>query len=214
MLFGDQLLVVLARDVLRTHPGATIIADVKASQVLFDEIAEAGGVPLMWKTGHSLIKAKMAETGCPARRRDVGPHRSSPTAGTASTTRCMPACGCSASWRAWTASCRRCARRCRTWSTRRNCVSTADEARKFKVIEEVAARLKSEGARVSDIDGVRVRTEDGWWLLRASNTQAVLVARAEASTTEGLERLKAALVAQLEGSGIAAPDFSGAQAGH
>ena len=65
ILFGDQLLVMLARDVLRTHPGATIIADVKASQVLFDEVGRAGGKPLMWKTGHSLIKAKMAETGAP-----------------------------------------------------------------------------------------------------------------------------------------------------
>ena len=65
ILFGDQLLVLLARDVLREHPGATIIADVKASQVLFDEVARAGGNPLMWRTGHSLIKAKMAETGSP-----------------------------------------------------------------------------------------------------------------------------------------------------
>ena len=65
ILFGDQLLVVLARDVLKSHPGGTVIADVKASQVLFDEIAKAGGKPLMWKTGHSLIKAKMAETGSP-----------------------------------------------------------------------------------------------------------------------------------------------------
>ena len=65
ILFGDQLMVLLARDVLREHPGATIIADVKASQVLFDEIARAGGNPLMWRTGHSLIKAKMAETGSP-----------------------------------------------------------------------------------------------------------------------------------------------------
>ncbi len=65
ILFGDQVMVLLARDVLRTHPGATIIADVKASQVLFDEVARAGGTPLMWKTGHSLIKAKMAETKAP-----------------------------------------------------------------------------------------------------------------------------------------------------
>ena len=65
MLLGDQLMVVLARDVLRTHPGATIIADVKASQVLYDEIAKAGGEPLMFKTGHSLIKAKMAEIKSP-----------------------------------------------------------------------------------------------------------------------------------------------------
>jgi phosphomannomutase len=89
-----------------------------------------------------------------------------------------------------------------------------DDTRKFTVIEEVAARLRQVGATVSDIDGVRVTTPDGWWLLRASNTQAVLVARAEARDEAGLERLKAALVAQLEASGLAAPDFSGANAGH
>ncbi|HEV7543626.1 MAG TPA: phosphomannomutase/phosphoglucomutase, partial [Reyranella sp.] len=65
ILWGDQLLVLWARDVLKTHPGATIIADVKASQVLFDEIARAGGKPMMFKTGHSLIKSKMAEIGAP-----------------------------------------------------------------------------------------------------------------------------------------------------
>jgi phosphomannomutase len=89
-----------------------------------------------------------------------------------------------------------------------------DDLRKFGLIEEVAARLKQDGATVSDIDGVRVSTPDGWWLLRASNTQAVLVARAEAKDEAGLERLKAALAAQLEASGLAAPDFSGEHAGH
>jgi len=88
------------------------------------------------------------------------------------------------------------------------------DTRKFQVIEEVAARLKAAGATLSDIDGVRVQTDDGWWLLRASNTQAVLVARAEASSEAGLERLKAALVRQLQASGLAAPDFSAANAGH
>src|ERR1700730_289043 len=65
ILWGDQILAILAEDVLRASPGATIIADVKASQVLFDEIARLGGEPLMWRTGHSLIKAKMDETGAP-----------------------------------------------------------------------------------------------------------------------------------------------------
>ena len=64
------------------------------------------------------------------------------------------------------------------------------------------------------VDGVRVLTEDGWWLLRASNTQAVLVARCEATSEAGLERLKAGLVEQLTASGLAAPDFSGENAGH
>ncbi len=213
ILWGDQLLVVLARDVLRSHPGGTIIADVKASQVLFDEVARAGGTPLMWRTGHSLIKSKMAETGSPlagemsghvffadkwygfddalyAAIRLLGIVARLP--GKLSAVRdALP----------------------RTVSTpelRFNC----DDERKFAVIEEVAGRLREAGAEVSAIDGVRVRTPEGWWLLRASNTQAVLVARCEAATDAGLETLKSALVAQLEASGLDAPDFSGENAGH
>ncbi|QYU69869.1 hypothetical protein J4558_07010 [Leptolyngbya sp. 15MV] len=79
---------------------------------------------------------------------------------------------------------------------------------------ELKDRLAAEGAKVNDVDGVRVLTPDGWWLLRASNTQAVLVARAEAGTAEGLERLKAQIARQVEASGLAAPDFSGTHAGH
>jgi phosphomannomutase len=213
ILFGDQLLVVLARDVLQTHPGATIIADVKASQVLFDEVAKAGGVPLMWKTGHSLIKTKMAETGSPlagemsghiffadrwygfddalyAAVRTLG--IVARMDGTLSAVRqALPHV-------------------INTPEIRFDC----DDRRKFGVIQEVAARLAAEGANVSDTDGVRVQTPDGWWLLRASNTQAVLVARCEASSPEGLDRLKAALAAQLIASGLAEPDFSGSNAGH
>jgi phosphomannomutase len=213
ILFGDQLLVVLARDVLRAHPGATIIADVKASQVLFDEVARAGGVPLMWKTGHSLIKAKMAEIGSPlagemsghtffadkwygfddalyaaVRLLGILARADAPLSRTRAE---LPVV-------------------LNTPELRFDC----DDRRKFTVVEEVAGRLRAAGAKVSDIDGVRVQTEDGWWLLRASNTQAVLVARVEASGPEGLERLKADLAAQLAASGLAAPDFSGANAGH
>ena len=74
ILWGDQLMAILAADVLARHPGATIIADVKASQVLFDEIARLGGVPLMWRTGHSLIKQKMKDVGSPLGRRDERPY--------------------------------------------------------------------------------------------------------------------------------------------
>jgi phosphomannomutase len=213
ILFGDQLMVVLARDVLHERPGATIIADVKASQVLFDEIARAGGKPLMWKTGHSLIKAKMAEIGCPlagemsghiffadrwygfddalyAAVKLLGIVARSPKKLSEVRSELPQVVN--------------------TPELRFEC----DDHRKFKVIEEVAARLRAEGARVSEIDGVRVLTDDGWWLLRASNTQAVLVARAEAKSEAGLERLKVALVKQLAASGLAAPDFSGANAGH
>jgi phosphomannomutase len=213
ILFGDQIMVVLARDVLKTHPGGTIIADVKASQVLFDEIAKAGGVPLMWKTGHSLIKAKMAETG-------------SPLAGEMSghiffndrwygfddaLYAAVRTLGIVARMDGKLSAVRAALPHViNTPEVRFDC----DDARKFAVIEEVAARLSAEGTKVSATDGVRVQTADGWWLLRASNTQAVLVARCEATTAAGLERLKAALVGQLAASGLAAPDFSGSHSGH
>ena len=89
-----------------------------------------------------------------------------------------------------------------------------DEARKFAAVDEVLHALRADGVALNDTDGVRVDTPDGWWLLRASNTQAVLVARCEAKSEEGLERLKASLSEQLQASGLAAPDFSGENAGH
>ncbi len=213
MLLGDQLMVVLSRDVLREHPGATIIADVKASQVLYDEIAKAGGKPLMYKTGHSLIKAKMAEIDAPFAGEmsghifyadkwygfDDALYVAVRLMGIVArmdgklsdVTRSLPHV-------------------VNTPELRFNC----DDVRKFEVIAEVAGRLREQGASVNDIDGVRVQTDDGWWLLRASNTQAVLVARAEAHDAAGLERLKTALVEQLTASGLEAPDFSGENAGH
>src|SRR5271166_3385565 len=213
ILFGDQLMVLLGRDVLKSRPGATIIADVKASQVLFDEIARAGGTPLMWKTGHSLIKAKMAESG-------------SPLAGEMSGHVFFADKwygfddALYAAVRLLGIVARMDGKLSEVHRALPHVVNTpelrfaCDDQRKFTVIEEVAGRLKKAGAKVADVDGVRVLTDDGWWLLRASNTQPVLVARAEAKEAAGLERLKAALVEQLQASGLEAPDFSGAQSGH
>ncbi len=213
IMFGDQLMVVLARDVLRQHPGATIIADVKASQVLFDEVVRAGGKPLMWRTGHSLIKSKMAEIGSPLAGEmsghiffadhwygfDDALYAAVRTLGIVARMDCALSAVRDALPHV-----------VNTPEVRFDC----DDRRKFAVVQEVAARLRAEGASVSDVDGVRVNTADGWWLLRASNTQAVLVARAEATTSDGLDRLKQALVHQLEASGLASPDFSGSHAGH
>ena len=213
ILFGDQLLVVLARDILRERPGATIIADVKASQVLFDEIGRAGGNPLMWKTGHSLIKAKMAETGSPLAGEMSGhiflaDHWYGFDDALYAGVRLLGVLA--RSGEKLSAVRDALPQVINTPEVRFDC----DDTRKFTVIEEVAARLRAEGAKVSETDGVRVLTNDGWWLLRASNTQAVLVARAEAVTDAGLERLKAALVKQLAASGLPPPDFSGGHAGH
>jgi phosphomannomutase len=212
ILFGDQFLILMARDVLKSHPGGTIIADVKASQVLFDEIAKAGGTPLMWKTGHSLIKSKMAEL-------------KSPLAGEMSghiffndkwygfddaLYAAVRLLGIVARGSETVASFRQSLPQVlNTPELRFDCA----EDRKFEVVKEVAARLKAAGEKVSDTDGVRVNTADGWWLLRASNTQAVLVARAESGTEAGLETLKAVLAAQLAASGLT-PDFSAENAGH
>ena len=80
-----------------------------------------------------------------------------------------------------------------------------DETRKFAVVDEVRSRLRAAGADMNDVDGVRVTTRDGWWLLRASNTQDVLVARCESRDPDGLSRLKSALVAELGRSGVDAP---------
>ena len=213
ILAGDQLLVILARDVLRDHPGATIIADVKASQVLFDEVTLAGGVPLMWRTGHSLIKAKMAELGAPLAGEMSG-HVFFADRWYGFDDALYAAVrllGIVARMDGKLSAVRDALPHVlNTPELRFDCPDT----RKFAVIEEVAARLKQEGAVVSSIDGVRVSTPEGWWLLRASNTQAVLVARAEAKTEDGLEGLKVALVRQLEASGLAAPDFSGENTGH
>jgi phosphomannomutase len=79
------------------------------------------------------------------------------------------------------------------------------DEQKFAVVDRVKARLEAEGAAVNGIDGVRVTTADGWWLLRASNTQDVLVARCESTSEEGLKRLKSDLVAQLIQSGVTPP---------
>jgi len=201
VVWGDQLLSILAEPVLREVPGATIIADVKASQALFDRVAELGGQPLMWKTGHSLIKSKMKETGAPlagemsghiffkhlwygfddaiyAAIRLIG--AVSQLGGSLTDLRsAMPPMINTPEMR-----------------------FQVDESRKFPVVREVLDRLAASGAEVDRTDGARVSTADGWWLLRASNTQDVLVARAEAKDEAGLQRLVAQIDEQLALSGL------------
>ena len=206
IVWGDQLLAIYAKEVLATHPGAVIIADVKASQVLFDEIARLGGQPLMFKTGHSLIKAKMAETNSPLAGEMSGHiFFADKWYGFDDALYCgvRLAALVSKSGESLAAIVDRLPTVFNTPETRFD----VEASRKFQVIGEVKARLAADPTnQVNDIDGVRVNTPDGWWLARASNTQEVLVARAEASTLEGLDRLKAQLVEQLGLSGISPPE--------
>jgi phosphomannomutase len=207
-LWGDQILQILAEDVLASAPGSTIIADVKASQGLFDEIQRMGGQPLMWKTGHSLVKTKMAETQAPlagemsghiffadkyygfddalyaaVRLLGIVARMGEPLSARAAR---MP-------------------QMINTPELRFDC---SDE-KKFAVVENVRAQAKASGAPVSEVDGVRVTTAHGWWLLRASNTQAVLVARAEADSTAHLaetqDAMRAVLSKALSTAGLPLP---------
>jgi phosphomannomutase len=201
VIWGDQLLMILAEPVLQELPGATLIADVKASQTFFDRVAELGGQPLMWKTGHSLIKSKMKETGAPLAGEMSGhiffKHRwYGFDDALYAAVRLIEAV--SASGKSLT----------ELKDAMPKAVATpelrfqVDESRKFAIVDEVRDRLASDGAKVDATDGVRVSTSDGWWLLRASNTQDVLVARAEAKDEAGVERLVAQIDDQLARSGV------------
>ena len=201
IIWGDQLLAIFAEDVLTRHPGATIIADVKASRALFDRVAELGGKPLMWKTGHSLVKSKMKET-------------KSPLAGEMSG-HIFFADGYYGFDDALYGAIRLIAASARLGKSVTQLrgempamVNTpelrfqVDESRKFAAIQEIEQRLARSDLIVDATDGVRVTTPDGWWLLRASNTQDVLVARAESDDKAGLDRLVAQIDEQLAKSGI------------
>lgn len=209
IVWGDQLLMIYAEDVLARHPGATVIADVKASRALFDHVAAHGGQPLMWKTGHSLIKSKMKQTGSPLAGEMSGHVFFADTY-----------YGYDDALYAGVRLIVAAARLGRSVTELRGAMPAmintpelrfqVDESRKFAVIGEVKARLAGTDAVVDDTDGVRVTSDDGWWLLRASNTQDVLVARAESESEAGLARLMAQIDAQLAASGLE----RGPQAGH
>ena len=203
---GDQLMQILAAEVLPRHQGAPIIADVKASQALFDEIARLGGEPVMWKTGHSLIKAEMARRRAPLAGEMSGHifYADGFYGHDDALYVAIRLLGILAGAEATLADLReRMAPLVNTPEIRFDC----PDEQKFAVVDRVRERLEAEGAEVNGIDGMRVTTPDGWWLLRASNTQAVLVARAEASDEKGLLRLKRQIAANLEAAGVRPPEF-------
>ena len=201
VVWGDQLLGILAEPVLRELPGSAIIADVKASQALFDRIAALGGVPDMWKSGHSLMKERLQQLKAPLAGEMSGhiffAHRwHGVDDGILAALRLIEAVA--AQGGSLTALKDAMPAVINTPELRFEC----PESRKFGVVAEVLDRLQADGARVNAIDGARVMRDDGWWLLRASNTQAALTARVEATDAAALARLLAELNAQLALSGI------------
>jgi phosphomannomutase len=206
ILFGDQMMQILAAEVLARKPGSPILADVKASQALFDEILRLGGKPVMWKTGHSLMKSAMVEMAAPLAGEMSGHifyadgfygHDDALYVAIRLLAILAQDDRTLADWRD------RMAPMVNTPELRFDC----PDEEKFGVIDRVKAKLATEGAEVNAIDGVRVLTEDGWWLLRASNTQAVLVARAEARDPAALTRLKQQIATNLEAAGVTPPAF-------
>ncbi len=195
IIWGDQLMIIFSRSILKESPGATFIAEVKCSQTLFDDIARNGGNPIMWKAGHSLIKAKMKEEKAllagemsghiffadryfgyddaiyaGARLLELLSH----TRGSLSTRLSdIP-------------------KMVNTPEIRMEC----PEDKKFRVVEQLVDEFKRE-YHVIDIDGARVLFPDGWGLVRASNTQAILVLRFEASSQESLRRIQDLVMQKL-----------------
>ncbi len=201
IVWGDQLLMFFAREILSRKPKATIIADVKASQTLFDDVATNGGNPIMWKTGHSLIKAKMAET-----RAEIAGEMSGHIFfadgyygfddGLYAAVRLLNLL----------------AHAPQTLAQMRDSIPEAfntpeirmdcTEERKFAIIDEIKARLKKTDLEVNEVDGVRVKVGKGWWLARASNTQPAIIVRAEAESDTALATLVTMVNEQLTLSGV------------
>lgn len=194
-IYGDQLLIIYARSILKDNPGATIIGDVKCSSLLFKDIAKHGGRPIMWKTGHSLMKAKMKEekallggevsghmffqhrwlgfdSGIYAACRllEILDQTNKPLSSLLSD---LP----------------------KTFTTPEIRVECPDD-KKFDVVKRAVEFFKKQ-YKVADIDGARIEFPDGWGLVRASNTQPVLVMRFEAGTEKRLKEIQKLVEAKV-----------------
>jgi phosphomannomutase/phosphoglucomutase len=201
IVWGDHVLILYARDVLeRTGAGQPIVFDVKCSQALPDEIVKAKGVPVMWKTGHSLMKDKMHELHAPVGGEMSGHMfftegfygHDDALYGAARLLRIVAASGISLAG---------------MLSDVPKFVSTpelrvdVEESRKFQIVEE-AVRHFRKTHEVVDVDGARVLFGDGWGLIRASNTQPVLVTRYEARTEQRLAAIRGEMEAWLRTQGV------------
>ncbi len=195
IIWGDELMVLLSRSVLKEKPGATIIAEVKCSQRLFDDIEKNGGKPIMWKAGHSLIKAKMKETDA-ALAGEMSGHIffadrfygfDDATYAGARLLEIMSRTNLPFS--------KMFEGLPETFSTPELRVDCPDET-KFDIVKRIADEF-SRTHNVITIDGARIKFENGWGLVRASNTQAILVLRFEAATEDDLVEIQQIVEAKV-----------------
>lgn len=203
IIWPDRLLMLFARDVVSRNPGADVLYDVKCSRRLAGVISEAGGRPIMWKTGHSLMKAKLKETGA-LLAGEMSGHIFFAERwygfddGLYSAARLLEILGIEDRHSD------------EVFEDFPEDISTPElnievtESSKFTIIEQLGKEGNFGDGNISNIDGIRVDYADGWGLCRASNTTPVLVLRFEAETQEALERIKDVFRAQLK---KAAPDL-------
>ncbi len=198
ILWGDQLMILFARDILARKPGATIVGEVKCSKILYDEIAKAGGVPEMFKTGHSLIKKRMKETGA-ALAGEMSGHLFFQDRWMGFDDALYSSLRLAELVYQAGVPLEELANDIPTLvNTPEIRVETSEEI-KFDVVAKVQDAFRSrEGIELIDIDGARVQTEHGWGLVRASNTQAVLVMRFEADTEDHLNEIRAMVESEVD----------------
>jgi phosphomannomutase/phosphoglucomutase len=188
VIWGDQLMVLFARTILRLHPGAAVIADVKCSENFFADVRRHGGKPIMWKTGHALIKNKLwAEEAVLAGEMSghffFADRYFGFDDGIYSACRLVEIVS-----RLDHPLHEELADLPPAFNTPEIRVDCPDDV-KFDLVEKVKAEFKKKGLETIDLDGVRVKFSDGWGLVRASNTQPTLVLRFESSSPEGLARI-------------------------
>ncbi|MCH9753527.1 MAG: phosphomannomutase/phosphoglucomutase [Alphaproteobacteria bacterium] len=205
IIWGDQLLIILAKEILSRNKGAPIIADVKASKVFFDEIRKYGGEPVMWKTGHSNIKQHMKDINCPLAGEMSGHifiadqyFGYDDALYTAIRLIKLLANSDKSLYEIINAL-------PHMYSTPEIRIECNDSL-KFKIIDNISEKMKRARKKFISIDGVRHDFENGWWLLRASNTQPVLVCRIEATSEESINREFAFLQELLSKEGVSLSD--------
>jgi phosphomannomutase/phosphoglucomutase len=197
LIFGDRLLGLYASQVLKDHPGAEIVFDVKCSQGLVEHIQNLGGTPVMWKTGHSLLKAKLKETGAPLAGEMSGHMFFNDRFygfddGLYSTARLLEILSKTDE------GLRALASQMPFYHSTPELHARCPDDKKFDVVGRLVKSFKDQGYDVIDLDGARVQFDDGFGLVRASNTQPVLVLRFEGRTEERMHEIQDLVVGEMK----------------